>query len=116
MHFQEEWISSVVVALLIKAIAHQLACVHVNHGLFHKGEPEKDIKAYHNAGGFSEDMNHELVEPLWILFKDEVCIVGEELVLLNGISSAIHRTKSRKWTIHPLFMIMLKKVFKFTIE
>lgn len=67
----------VVVALLIKVIAHQLVCVHVNHGLLHKGEPEKDIKAYHNAGGFSEDMNFKLVESVSILFKDEVCIVDE---------------------------------------
>lgn len=76
MHFQEEWISSVVVALLIIAIAHQLACVHVNHGLFNKGE-KKDIKAHHNAGGLSEDMDFKLVEPARILFKDEVCIVDE---------------------------------------
>jgi GMP synthase PP-ATPase subunit len=41
-----------------------LVSVHVNHGLFHKGEPEKDIKAHHNAGGLSEDMNYLLVEPL----------------------------------------------------
>ena len=77
MHFQEEWISSVVVALLIKAIAHQLVCAHVNHGLLRKGEPEKDIKAHHNAGVLSEDMNFKLVEPVRILFKDEVCIVDE---------------------------------------
>ena len=54
-----------------------MACVHVNHGLFNKGEPKKDIKAHHNAGGLSEDMNYESVEPLWILFKDELCIVDE---------------------------------------
>lgn len=53
-----------VVVLLIKAIAQQLVCVHVNHGLFHKGEQEKGIKAHHNAGGLSEDMNYESVESL----------------------------------------------------
>lgn len=41
--------SSVVAPLLIKAIAHYLVCVHVNHGLFHEGELKKDIKAHHNA-------------------------------------------------------------------
>jgi GMP synthase PP-ATPase subunit len=59
-----EWISSVVVALLIKAIAHRLVCVHVNHGLFQKGEQKNDIKAHHNAGGLPEYMNFELVKPL----------------------------------------------------
>lgn len=34
----------------------------VNHGLFHKGEPEKDIKAHHKTGGLPEGMNFELVE------------------------------------------------------
>lgn len=147
--------SSVVAALLIKAIGKQLICVHVNHGLLRKGEPEqvievfqnqmdanlvyvdatdrfldklKDIedpeekrmiigkefievfaeearklegveflaqgtiwpdileseegiKAHHNAGGLPEDMQFELVEPVRILFKDEVRIVGEALGL-----------------------------------
>ncbi len=147
--------SSVVAALLIKAIGQQLTCVHVNHGLLRKGEPEqvievfrnqmkanlvyvdatdrfldklKDvsdpetkrkiiggefievfaeearkldgieflaqgtiwpdilesengIKAHHNAGGLPEDMNFALVEPVKILFKDEVRIVGECLGL-----------------------------------
>lgn len=62
MHFQWEWISSVVVALIIKAIAYRLVCVHVNHGLLRKGEPEKGIKAHHKAGGSPEKMNFELVE------------------------------------------------------
>ena len=54
--------SSVVAVLLIKASGQQLVCVHVNHGLFQKGEPEKDIKAHHKAGGLPEGMNFELVE------------------------------------------------------
>ena len=69
-----------------------------------KVNQKKDIKAHHNAGGLSEDMNFKLVEPVRILFKDEVCIVGEELVCLHGISSAIPRTKSRKCIIHPMFI------------
>ena len=147
--------SSVVAALLIKAVGQQLVCVHVNHGLLRKGEPEqvievfrnqmnanlvyvdatdrfldklagvtdpetkrkiiggefievfaeearkldgieflaqgtiwpdileseKGIKAHHNAGGLPEDMKFELVEPVKILFKDEVRIVGERLGL-----------------------------------
>ncbi len=147
--------SSVVAALLIKAVGQQLVCVHVNHGLLRKGEPEQvievfknqmkanliyvdatdrfldklagvtepeqkrkiiggefievfaeeahklngieflaqgtiwpdileseaGIKAHHNAGGLPEDMKFELVEPVKILFKDEVRIVGERLGL-----------------------------------
>ena len=147
--------SSVVAAMLIKAVGQQLVCVHVNHGLLRKGEPEQvievfrdqmkanliyvdatdrfldklsgvtdpetkrkiiggefievfaeeaskldgieflaqgtiwpdileseaGIKAHHNAGGLPEDMQFELVEPVKILFKDEVRIVGERLGL-----------------------------------
>ncbi len=146
--------SSVVAALLIKAIGKQLVCVHVNHGLLRKGEPEqvvevfrnqmdanlvyvdavdrfldklKDVeepeekrkiiggefirvfeeearkqegieflaqgtiypdilesdgvKAHHNAGGLPEDLKFELVEPVKLLFKDEVRIVGKTLGL-----------------------------------
>lgn len=147
--------SSVVAALLIRAIGKQLVCVHVNHGLLRKGEPEqvvevfrqqlhanlvyvdaterflgklagvadpetkrkiiggefievfaeearkldgvrflaqgtiwpdileseKGIKAHHNAGGLPEDLQFELVEPVRILFKDEVRIVGTALGL-----------------------------------
>ncbi|MBP5165337.1 MAG: glutamine-hydrolyzing GMP synthase, partial [Lachnospiraceae bacterium] len=147
--------SSVVAAMLIKAVGDQLVCVHVNHGLLRKGEPEQvikvfrdemkanliyvdatdrfldklagvtdpetkrkiiggefievfaeearkldgidflaqgtiwpdileseaGIKAHHNAGGLPEDMQFELVEPVKILFKDEVRVVGERLGL-----------------------------------
>ena len=147
--------SSVVAAMLIRAIGDNLVCVHVNHGLLRKGEPEQvievfrdqmkanliyvdatdrfldklagvtdpetkrkiiggefievfaeearkldgieflaqgtiwpdileseaGIKAHHNAGGLPEDMKFELVEPVKILFKDEVRIVGERLGL-----------------------------------
>ncbi len=146
--------SSVVAALLIKAIGKQLVCVHVNHGLMRKGEsenvievfgkeldanlvyidatdrfldllagvdePEKKrkiignefievfneeakklegiaflaqgtiypdilesdgVKAHHNVGGLPEDMKLELVEPVKLLYKDEVRVVGEALGL-----------------------------------
>ena len=146
--------SSVVAALLIKAIGKQLVCVHVNHGLMRKGEsenvievfqkgldanliyidatdrfldllkdvaePEKKrkiiggefikvfdeeaakltdikflaqgtiypdilesdgVKAHHNVGGLPEDMEMELVEPVKLLYKDEVRVVGSALGL-----------------------------------
>ena len=146
--------SSVVAALLIKAIGKQLVCVHVNHGLMRKGESEqvievfqngldanliyvdatdrfldllKDVaepetkrkiignefvkvfdeeaskltdipflaqgtiypdiiesdgvKAHHNVGGLPEDMEFELVEPVRLLYKDEVRVVGRALGL-----------------------------------
>lgn len=146
--------SSVVAALLIKAIGSQLVCVHVNHGLLRKGEPEQvvevfrnqmkanlvyvdaverflvklkgvsepenkrkiigaefirvfeeearklegieflaqgtiypdilesdGVKAHHNVGGLPEDLNFQLVEPLQLLFKDEVRMVGVTLGL-----------------------------------
>ena len=146
--------SSVVAALLIKAIGKQLVCVHVNHGLMRKGESEQvievfknqldanliyvdatdrfldllagvdeperkrkiiggefikvfdeearklegisflaqgtiypdilesdGVKAHHNVGGLPEDMVFELVEPVKLLFKDEVRVVGRALGL-----------------------------------
>ena len=146
--------SSVVAALLIKAIGRQLVCVHVNHGLMRKGESEdvvrifgqeldanliyidatdrfldllkdvaepekkrkiiggefinvfaeeaaklegisflaqgtiypdiiesKGVKAHHNVGGLPEDLKFELVEPVKLLYKDEVRVVGEALGL-----------------------------------
>ncbi len=154
--------SSVVAALLIKAIGRQLVCVHVNHGLMRKGESEavievfgkaldanliyidatdrfldllagvseperkrkiigaefikvfdeesaklegisflaqgtiypdileslnkgKVVKSHHNVGGLPEDMKMELVEPVKLLFKDEVRVVGEALGLPHGM-------------------------------
>jgi len=146
--------SSVVAALLIKAIGKQLVCVHVNHGLMRKGESEAvievfrnqldanliyvdatdrflsklegvddpeqkrkiiggefivvfdeearkltdidflaqgtiypdilesdGVKAHHNVGGLPEDMKFELVEPIKLLYKDEVRVVGKALGL-----------------------------------
>ncbi|MBO7214917.1 MAG: glutamine-hydrolyzing GMP synthase [Clostridia bacterium] len=150
--------SSVVAALLIKAIGKNLYCVHVNHGLLRKGEPEQvikvfrdemnanliyvdavdrfldklagvdepekkrkiigaefirvfeeearklegidflaqgtiypdilesgPVKAHHNVGGLPDDLQFELVEPIRLLFKDEVRIVGSELGLPDGM-------------------------------
>ena len=153
--------SSVVAALLIKAIGKQLICVHVNHGLMRKGESEEvvevfrnqldanlvyvdatdrfldkladvddpetkrkiiggefirvfeeearkvadvdflaqgtiypdiiesdGVKAHHNVGGLPEDLQFELVEPVKLLYKDEVRVVGTALGLPD---SMVHR-------------------------
>ena len=157
--------SSVVAALLIKAIGKQLVCVHVNHGLMRKDESEnvvkifsdelnanliyvdatdrflnlladvsdpekkrkiigaefinvfadearklegisflaqgtiypdilesikqaegkKAVKSHHNVGGLPEDLQFSLVEPIKLLFKDEVRVVGEALGLPHGM-------------------------------
>ena len=150
--------SSVVAALLIKAVGKQLTCVHVNHGLLRKGEPEQGIevfrdqmdanlvyvdavdrfldklagvddpeakrkiigaefirvfeeearklegieflaqgtiypdilesdgvKAHHNVGGLPEDLQFELVEPVKLLYKDEVRVVGKALGLPDSM-------------------------------
>ena len=150
--------SSVVAALLIRAISKQLVCVHVDHGLMRKGESEQvievfgkeldanliyvdatdrfldllagvaeperkrkiiggefikvfneeaaklegikflaqgtiypdilesnGVKAHHNVGGLPEDMQMELVEPLKLLYKDEVRVVGEALGLPHNM-------------------------------
>ena len=150
--------SSVVAALLIKAVGKQLTCIHVNHGLMRKGESEQvievfrnqlganliyidatdrfldklagvsdpeqkrkiiggefievfdeeaaklenigflgqgtiypdilesdGIKAHHNVGGLPEEVKLELVEPVKLLFKDEVRVVGHELGLPDSM-------------------------------
>ncbi len=146
--------SSVCAALLIKAIGENLVCVHVNHGLLRKGEPEEvvevfrnqlganlvyvdaidrfldklagvtdpeakrkiigaefirvfeeearklqgieflaqgtiypdilesdGVKSHHNVGGLPDDLQFELVEPVKLLYKDEVRVVGMRLGL-----------------------------------
>ena len=150
--------SSVVAALLIKAVGKQLECVHVNHGLMRKGESEQvievfrnqlganltyvdavdrfldklagvaeperkrkiigaefirvfeeearklegisflaqgtiypdiiesgPVKSHHNVGGLPEDLQFALVEPVKLLFKDEVRVVGKALGLPDGM-------------------------------
>ena len=150
--------SSVTAALLLRAIGDRLTCVHVNHGLLRKGEPEqvirvfqnemhanliyvdasdlfldklagvsdpeqkrkiigstfidvfaeeagklsdvrflaqgtiypdilesKGIKAHHNVGGLPEGLSFELIEPLKLLFKDEVRVIGSRLGLPDSM-------------------------------
>ena len=150
--------SSVVAALLVKAVGKQLVCVHVNHGLLRKGEPEQviqvfrnemdanliyvdavdrfldklagvsdpeekrkiigkefidvfaeeakkqdgiqflaqgtiypdilesdGVKAHHNVGGLPKELNFELVEPVKLLYKDEVRMVGKTLGLPDNM-------------------------------
>ncbi|MBQ6197424.1 MAG: glutamine-hydrolyzing GMP synthase [Lachnospiraceae bacterium] len=151
--------SSVTAALLIKAVGKQLVCVHVNHGLLRKGEPEQvvkvfreelganliyvdavdrfldklagvddpetkrkiigkefidvfaeeaaklegikflgqgtiypdileseqGVKAHHNVGGLPPELNFELVEPVKLLYKDEVRVVGKALGLPDNM-------------------------------
>ena len=150
--------SSVVAALLIKAVGPQLVCVHVNHGLLRKGEPEQvievfrnqmkanlvyvdavdrfldklagvadperkrkiigkefievfaeeakkldgieflaqgtiypdilesgPVKSHHNVGGLPDDLKFQLVEPIKLLFKDEVRVVGKALGLPDNM-------------------------------
>ena len=150
--------SSVVAALLIRAVGKQLVCVHVNHGLLRKGEPEQvievfrnqmdanliyvdavdrfldklagvsdpeqkrkiigaefirvfeeearkqddiaflaqgtiypdilesdGVKSHHNVGGLPEGLDFELVEPVKLLFKDEVRVVGKALGLPDNM-------------------------------
>ncbi len=45
----------------------------------------KGVKAHHNVGGLPEDMQMELVEPLKLLYKDEVRVVGEALGLPHAM-------------------------------
>ncbi|HBA13339.1 MAG TPA: glutamine-hydrolyzing GMP synthase subunit GuaA [Bacteroidales bacterium] len=150
--------SSVVAALLIKAVGKQLVSVHVNHGLMRKGEPEQvvslfrdeldanlvyvdatdrfldklagvadperkrkiigsefirvfeeearkqegikflaqgtiypdivesgPVKSHHNVSGLPDDLQFELVEPIKLLYKDEVRVVGKELGLPDNM-------------------------------
>ena len=150
--------SSVVAALLIKAVGQQLVSVHVNHGLLRQGEPEEvvrvfrdqlkanlvyvdatdrfldklagvadpeqkrkiigaefirvfeeearkqegisflaqgtiypdivesgPVKSHHNVGGLPADLQFELVEPIKLLYKDEVRVVGKQLGLPDGM-------------------------------
>ena len=48
-------------------------------------EGKKAVKSHHNVGGLPEDLNFELVEPIKLLFKDEVRVVGEALGLPHGM-------------------------------
>lgn len=44
-----------------------------------------NIKLYYNVGGFLDDFDFELIELLWVLFKDEVCVIGCEFGIFEVI-------------------------------
>ena len=75
-------------ALIYRAIGNRLTCVFVDHGLLRKGESGQStsaavIKSPHNVGGLPRELGFtELIEPLRMLFKDEVRALGlpKELV------------------------------------
>ena len=48
-------------------------------------ESEDGVKAHHNVGGLPEDLQFELVEPVKLLFKDEVRVVGKALGLPDNM-------------------------------
>ncbi len=50
-----------------------------------QAEGKKAVKSHHNVGGLPEDLQFELVEPLKLLFKDEVRVVGEALGLPHAM-------------------------------
>ena len=98
--------SSVVAALLIKAVGQQLVCVHVNHGLLRKGEPEQVIKVFRDemkanliyvdaterflgklAGVSDPETKRKIIggEFIEVLYKDEVRVVGKELGLPDNM-------------------------------
>ena len=91
--------SSVVAALLIKAIGKQLICVHVNHGLLRKGEPEQVIEVFQNqmdANLIYVDAVDRFLDKLAgisdpeqkrkIIGKEFIDVFAEEAQKLEGIS------------------------------
>ena len=90
--------SSVVAALLIKAVGKQLVCVHVNHGLLRKGEPEQVIKVFREELGANliyVDAVDRFLDKLAgvadpetkrkIIGKEFIDVFAEEAKKLNGI-------------------------------
>ena len=90
--------SSVVAALLIKAVGKQLICVHVNHGLLRKGEPEQVIKVFREELGANliyVDAVDRFLDKLAgvadpetkrkIIGKEFIDVFAEEAKKLNGI-------------------------------
>ena len=90
--------SSVVAALLIKAVGKQLVCVHVNHGLLRKGEPEQVIEVFRNqmdANLIYVDAVDRFLDKLAgvtapetkrkIIGKEFIEVFAEEAKKLNGI-------------------------------
>ena len=91
--------SSVVAALLIKAVNKQLTCVHVNHGLLRKGEPEQVIEVFRNqmdANLIYVDAVDRFLDKLAgvadpetkrkIIGKEFIDVFAEEAYKLDGIS------------------------------
>ncbi|MCQ2604539.1 MAG: glutamine-hydrolyzing GMP synthase [Spirochaetia bacterium] len=91
--------SSVVAALLVKAIGKQLYCVHVNHGLLRKGEPEEVVEVFRNqmdANLIYVDASERFLSKLAgvsdpekkrkIIGKEFIDVFAEEAAKLNGIS------------------------------
>ncbi len=91
--------SSVVAALLIKAIGKQLVCVHVNHGLLRKGEPEQVIEVFRNqmdANLVYVDATDRFLDKLAgvaepetkrkIIGKEFIDVFAEEASKLEGIA------------------------------
>ena len=91
--------SSVVAALLIKAVGKQLTCVHVNHGLLRKGEPEQVIEVFRNqmdANLIYVDAVDRFLDKLAgvadpetkrkIIGKEFIDVFAEEAYKLDGIS------------------------------
>ena len=77
--------SSVVAALLIRAIGEQLVCVHVNHGLLRKGEPEQVIEVFRENLGANliyVDATDRFLDKLANVSDPETKrkIIGEEFI------------------------------------
>ena len=90
--------SSVVAALLIRAVGQQLVCVHVNHGLLRKGEPEQVIEVFRgqmNANLIYVDASDRFLDRLAgvsdpeekrkIIGKEFIDVFAEEAARLEGI-------------------------------
>ena len=73
--------SSVVAALLIKAIGKQLVCVHVNHGLMRKGESEQVLEVFGKA------LDANLIYPLYLNSIYKTSGVGCRAGILDTYSS-----------------------------
>ena len=88
--------SSVVAALLIKAVGKQLTCVHVNHGLLRKGEPEQVVEVFRNQ----MDANLIYVDAV-DRFLDKLAGVAEpeqKRKIIGAELSVYLRKKPASWT------------------
>ena len=85
--------SSVVAALLIKAIGKQLVCVHVNHGLMRKGESEQVIEVFRNQMDANPD-KADMIETRVIGGVKYIMIPAEEEVEVNGVTIHIEEKEA----------------------